>query len=65
VQVVPYQIEAGKDAWKIGLPMLRPHVGPEAAVAYLKRMEVGYPKLKPTIEASIQAIQADAAAKQP
>jgi hypothetical protein len=64
-QVVPYTLEAGKEAWKIGLPMLRPHVGPEAAIAFLHRMEVGYPRLKPQIAASIQQITADARAKKP
>ncbi|MDB5097948.1 MAG: hypothetical protein JWM80_2369 [Cyanobacteria bacterium RYN_339] len=64
-QVVPYQLEFGPDTWKIGLPMLRPHVGPEAAIAFLRRMEVGYPRLKAQIEGAITTIDADARAKQP
>jgi hypothetical protein len=64
-QVVPYSLELGPEDWRIGLPMLRPHVGPEGAIAFLRRMEVGYPKLKAKIQASIEQIDADARAKRP
>lgn len=59
-QAVPFKLLVSEGAWKIGLPMLRPHPGPEAAIAFLERMKVHFKKQGPTIEKSIAAIRKDA-----
>lgn len=64
-QRVPYDLVMGNDGWLIASPTLRPHVGPEAAISYLKRMEVGYSRLAKTINKAIAQIDADARAAKP
>lgn len=55
-QRVPYELVTSTEGWVLGTPTLRPHVGPEAAIAFLKRMRVGFPTLRGAIDASIKAI---------
>lgn len=62
-QRVPFKLLNTGGTWKIGLPMLRPHPSPEAAIAYLERMGSYYTQKRAVINASIKAIQADAAQK--
>jgi hypothetical protein len=64
-QTVPYELVKGTDGWIIGTPTLRPHPGPEAAIAFLKRMAAGYPHQKATIEAAIKQIDSDARKAKP
>jgi hypothetical protein len=64
-QTVPYELVKGPDGWLIGTPTLRPHPGPEAAMAFLKRMEAGYPRQKSAIESAISKIDADARRAKP
>ena len=60
-QTVPYMLTSNaKVGWLIAQPMLKPHSGPEATIAFLKRMRVGYPTLAYHIDASIKQIAADA-----
>ena len=61
-QTVPYKLLNGPKGWQIAFPMLKPHVGPQAAIAYLQRMAVGYPHQRGAIAASIAAIEAEAGA---
>jgi hypothetical protein len=57
-QTVPFTLELSKTGWRISYPMLKPHVSPEAAIAFLQRMEVGYPQLRSRIQRSIDTIKA-------
>lgn len=57
-QTVPYTMVPRQDRWRIGLPMLRPHVGTEATVRYLERMKVNYPQYRTHIDQSIAALKA-------
>lgn len=59
-QTVPYALVPGQERWLIGVPILKPHVGPDAAVAYLERMKVHNPKRQAAIQAAIDGIRADA-----
>lgn len=60
-QIVPYLMVPRQDRYRIGTPMVRPHVGAEAAIAYLERMRPQYKHYAGNIQKSIAAIQADAA----
>lgn len=60
-QAVPFKLLASEGEWKLGLPMLRPHPGPEATAAFLTRMREHYRRQAPTIARAIAAIRADAA----
>lgn len=64
-QAVPFKLLLSEGAWKIGVPMLRPHPGPEAAIAYLGRMREHYTKQAPAIAKALAAIRADAAKPAP
>ncbi len=64
-QAVPFKLLLSEGAWKIGVPMLRPHPGPEATVAFLGRMREHYERQGPAIAQAIATIQADAARPAP
>jgi hypothetical protein len=64
-QTVPYLLVPGDDRWKIGAPMLKPHVGPESAIAFLERMAVHYVQYRENIKRAIARIRADAGLPEP
>jgi hypothetical protein len=61
-QVVPYLMVPRQDRYRIGTPMVRPHVGVEAAIAHLERMRAQYKHHEPNIQKAIAALKAEAAA---
>lgn len=64
-QAVPFKLLLSEGEWKLGLPMLRPHPSPEAAIAFLARMKAHFTTLRPNLDQSIAAIRADAAKRRP
>jgi hypothetical protein len=64
-QTVPFKLLLSQGEWKIGLPMLRPHPGVAATIAFLERMATHFVKQRPVIQASIARIKADAAKPEP
>lgn len=61
-EILPFVLVPGKERYTIVSPMLKPHVGVEAAIAFLERMEVNNARYRANIRQSIDRIRADAQA---
>ena len=57
---VAFTLVPRQGEWKIGHPILRPHVSPEAAIAHMERMATLYPQRRADIQRAIAAVRADA-----
>ena len=58
-EILPFVLVPGQERYKIVSPILKPHVGAEAAIAFLERMSVNYQQFRPNIQRSIERIKAD------
>ncbi|MNT65167.1 hypothetical protein D3C72_2031280 [compost metagenome] len=61
-EILPFVLVPGKERYMIVSPILKPHVGVEAAIAFLERMDVNNVQYRANIRQSIDRIRADAQA---
>ena len=64
-QAPAYTVVNERGGWRLGVPLLKPHVGAEGAIAFLTRMRGVYTTRTAIIDQSIARIRQDAAATPP